>query len=240
MNEKDKLRKFQEFIDYDFKKEDLLLESLTTPQFGNEIGRSGYEFLETLGDAVIKVILILKLYQRNIHDPGEITKVKAGLEMNKALKEVANMMNLHEFIFKTEKQQVLETKIMADVFEAICGAIFLDGGYNFKLVEEKMIDPFFKDLNSIVKHSIISEKNELLEFLQERFKTSIIIDLEYEKRGYEHKPIWIAKNPKILDGQNQKELVKISRKLKSGKFNNKKEAEKDIYTKILEYLKINK
>lgn len=236
MNEKDKLRKFQEFISYKFNNEELLVESLTTPQLGNEIGRKSYEFLETLGDAVIKVIFILKLYKRSINDPGEITKIKAGLEMNEALKKVATTMNLHKFIFKNEKQQIKETRIMADVFEAICGAIFLDTNHNFKLVEEKMIDPFYEDFNSLIESSIISEKNELLEFLQDKFKTSIIIELEYHKSGFEHDPIWIARNPKIFDKQNQKQLIKISKTVKSGKFRNKKDAEKDIYAKILEYL----
>ncbi|MCK4380955.1 MAG: hypothetical protein KAW51_07415 [Candidatus Lokiarchaeota archaeon] len=77
----------------------------------------------------------------------------------------------------------------------------------------------------------------MLEFLQEKFKTSIIIELEYRKSGSEHDPIWIAKNPKILEKEKQIELLEISRKLKSGTFKNKKDAEKDIYAKILRYLK---
>ena len=155
MNEKDKLRKFQEFIDYEFKNEELLLESLTTPQLGNEIGKTSYEFLETLGDAVIKVIFILKLYRREIIDPGEITKVKAALESDKNLKKVAEPINLHEFIFKTEKQLVMGTRIMADVFEAICGAIFLDSNYDFKLVEEKMMKP----IESLIPFGVCSFRN---------------------------------------------------------------------------------
>ncbi|MFX1312092.1 MAG: ribonuclease III domain-containing protein [Promethearchaeota archaeon] len=233
---KDKMREFQEIINYRFQDETLLIQALTTPQLGNEIGKASYEFLETLGDAVIKVIFILKLYQMNINDPGEITKIKAGLEMNKALKQVANKINLSQFIFKTETQKVKGTRIMADVFEAICGAIFLDAHHDFTLVAEKMIDPFYEDFDLIIKSSIISEKNELLEFLQEQYKKPISIRLEYEKSGFDHDPIWIAKNPKIVDNQNQKELVKLSRSLKSGKFKNKKETEKDLYSKILEYL----
>ena len=236
MNEKDKLRKFQEFIDYEFKNEELLLESLTTPQLGNEIEKTSYEFLETLGDAVIKVIFILKLYRRGIIDPGEITKVKAALESDKNLKKVAESINLHDFIFKTEKQLVMGTRIMADVFEAICGAIFLDSNYDFKLVEEKMINPFYEDFDAIIGSSVVSEKNELLEFLQKKFKTSIIIKLKYVKSGPDHDLTWIAKNPKILGQENQKELIKIPKRIESARFSNKKDVDKDIYTKILKYL----
>jgi len=46
----------------------------------------------------------------------------------------------------------------------------------------------------------------------------------------------VAKNPKILDRNTQRELIKLPIKLKSNKFRNKKEVEKDIYAKILKYL----
>lgn len=234
--EKEKLSKFQEFINYEFRKEELLEHALTTPQLGNIIEKPSYEFLETLGDSVIKIIFILKLYRMGIKDSGEITKIKASLESDEALIKVAKQINLEEFIFKTEKQRIKDTRILADVFEAICGAIFLDSNYNLNLVEQKVIDPFYDDLDLVIQNSIISSKNVLLENLQESFKTSVVIDLEYEKSGFEHDPIWIAKNPRILEKTNQIELIKIPKKLKSSKFRNKKDAEKDIYAKILKYL----
>jgi len=99
-----------------------------------------------------------------------------------------------------------------------------------------MINPFYEDLNVIIQTSIISSKNVLLEFLQEKFKTSIIIELEYEKSGVEHNPFWIAKNPRILEQDSRKELVKIPRSLKSVICNSKKIADKDLYAKILKFL----
>ena len=112
---KDKLRDFQEFIDYKFQNEALLAQALTTPQLGNELGTANYEFFETLGDAVIKVIFILKLYRKGITDPGKITKIKASLESDKTLKKVANIMNLQEYIFKTDTQRIKGTRILADM-----------------------------------------------------------------------------------------------------------------------------
>ncbi|MFW9990051.1 MAG: ribonuclease III domain-containing protein [Candidatus Odinarchaeota archaeon] len=232
----DRLEEFQKIIKYEFNNEELLLEALTTPQMGNEIGKPHYEFLETLGDAIIKVIFILKLYYKGIKEPGEITKIKASLESDNALKKIAKKINLHEFIFKAEKQQVKDTKILADVFEAICGALFLDSDGNFNLVDHKLIKPFISDLDFLDQPSTISSKNTLLEFLQEKYKMPIMIELDYEKSGLEHDPIWKAKNPKIIDKQNQKTLITLSKNLKSDNFKNKKDAEKDIYAKILSYL----
>ncbi len=234
---KEKVRKFQEFINYKFKNEQLLVQSLTTPSLSNEIGEPSYEFLETLGDAVIKIIFILKLYRMGIKDSGEITKIKATLESDNALKTVAKKVNLEKFIFKTENQRVKGTRILADVFEAICGALFLDSNCDLNLVTQKIIDPFYEDLDNIIQDSMISSKNVLLELLQEKFKTNIIIKLEYEKSGFEHDPIWIARNPRILEKDSEKELIKIPRNLRSDKFSNKKDADKNLYAKILKHLK---
>lgn len=234
---KEKVRKFQEFIDYKFKNEQLLAQSLTTPSLSNEIGEPSYEFLETLGDAVIKIIFILKLYRMGITDSGEITKIKANLESDNALKKVAKKINLENFIFKAENQRVKDTRILADVFEAICGALFLDSNCNLNIVEQKVIDVFYEDFDYIIQDSMISSKNVLLEYLQEKFKISIVIKLEYEKSGFEHNPLWLAKNPRILEKDSEKELIKIPRNLKSDKFSNKKDADKNLYAKILKHLK---
>lgn len=237
ITKKEKIRKFQEFIHYKFKNENYLVQSLTTPRLANETGEVSYEFLETLGDAVIKLIFILKIYQKGVQDPGEITKKKSVFESDNALKDVANKINLQEFVLKSGKQQIEGTRILADVFEAICGAIFLDSSQNCNLVEEKMIIPFFEDFDLIMNKSPINIKSELLEFLQGKFKTSIKINLEYDESGLAHNPTWIARNPKILDTNIQKQLIDLPKNMVSSEFRNKPDAEKDIYLKILEYLK---
>lgn len=232
-----KIKKFQEFIGYKFKNVEYLINSLTTPMCANEIGKLSYEFLETLGDTVIKLIFILKIYHKGITDPAKITRLTAQLESDDTLKKVASIINLQKYIFKSGKQQIEGTKILADVFEAICGAIFLDSDRNLNVVEEKMITPFIKDFDLIIKNSILNIKNELLEFLQKEFKTEIKINLEYDKDGLEHNPIWIASNPKIFDLNTQRIIIDLPKNMVSGKFRNKLNTEKDIYFKILRYLK---
>ncbi len=236
-HKKDTITNFQELINYKFNNEALIVEALTTPLLANEIGKPSYEFLETLGDAVIKTILILKLYKKGIKDPGEITKIKAALECDNALKNIAIKMHLEKYILKTEKQRIEGTRILADIFEAICGGLFLDSKYDLELVEQKMISPFYEDLDLHIQKPMISSKNELLEFLQKKFKTNINIQLDYEKRGKEHKLIWIAKNPRVLEQNSQRELIKIPKSLKSAKYNSKKKADKDLYAKILNFFK---
>ena len=59
---------------------------------------------------------------------------------------------------------------------------------------------------------------------------------EFENKGPEHAPKWIAKNPKILDNMNQL-LIPLKKGIKSSECKTKKEAEQEIYLKILKILK---
>ena len=234
--QRDKLEEFQELIEYEFKNEELLIQSLTTPQLGNELGKPHYDFLETLGDAVIKIIFILKLSALGLKDPGTITKRKAKLESDNNLIEIANKLGLAGYIYKAANQNIKNTRVLADVFESICGGIFLDSNWNLSIVKKKMIDPFFRDLDIVASNSIISSKNALLEYLQKKYKTNITIKLEYEKSGPENNLIWIAKNPKFYINEDAIKLNNIPNSLKSNRVKSKQEAEKDIYFKILKNL----
>ena len=229
------LGQFQDFISYRFNEPEILLQALTTPQFANEKKLLHYQILETLGDAIIKLILSLKLYNTGEVDPGELTKTKQHLEDNQTFQKIAEEMELCKYIFSSKKQKVKDTSILADVFEAICGAIFLDSGNNLQVVEKIIIDRFFTDWESLIKESPHLYKNQLLEYLQNKFKITPTIKFDYEKLGSDNDTRWIAKNPEIV-GINQKELIKVPNYLKSEKFRKIKDAEKNISLKILKYL----
>ncbi len=231
----DILNQFQSFIDYRFNNQKLLLQALTTPQFANERGILHYQILETLGDAVVKLIFSLKIYNRGEVDPGRLTKIKQHLEDNQTFQKVGKEMELWNFIFSAKGQGVKDTLILADVFEAICGAIFIDSGNNLQVVEKIIIDRFIIDWESLIKESPHLYKNQLLEYLQNKFKITPTIKLDYEKLGPDDNTRWIAKNPEIVDNE-QKILIRVPNYLKSEKFKTKLEAEKNISLKILKYL----
>ncbi|MBN1800464.1 MAG: ribonuclease III family protein [Candidatus Lokiarchaeota archaeon] len=231
------LSKFQELIKYKFKQEELLKEALTTPQLANEIGINDYNFLETLGDAVLKIIFITKLYNdgKGIRDPGTITKIKQKLENDNILRKIAlEKMNLDKFIFKSEKQKIKNTKVLADVFEAICGALYLDSGRNINLVEKKIVNRFYTDYSSIISSSKIFIKNELIEYLQKKFRITPRILCEYENLGTDNEPKWVAKNPKIFPEDLK---ITLPKDLISKKSSSIGGADQDIYEKILMYLR---
>jgi ribonuclease-3 len=231
----DLLGQFQDFINYRFNNPKMLLQALTTPQFANENRILHYQILETLGDAVIKLIFSLKLYNKEEVDPGRLTKAKQHLEDNITFQRVATEMRLWKFILSSKKQRVKDTLILADVFEAICGAIFIDSGNNLQVVEKIIIDRFITDWESLIKESPHLSKNQLLEYLQNKYKITPTIRCDYEKLGPDNDARWIAKNPEILDG-DQKKLVYLPNHLKSEVFKTHKDAEKNISMKILKYL----
>ncbi|MHA1239166.1 MAG: ribonuclease III domain-containing protein [Promethearchaeota archaeon] len=231
----DILNQFQDFINYRFNKPEILLQALTTSQFANENKISSYQILETLGDAVIKLIISLKLYSIGEIDPGNLTKAKLRLEDNQTFHKIAMGMELWKYIFSSKKQRVKDSSILADVFEAICGAIFIDSGNNLQVVERIIIDRFITEWESLMKESPHLYKNQLLEYLQNKFKTTPTIKYDFEKLGPDNDARWIAKNPVIVDIY-QKELIKVPNNLKSKRFKTKIEAEKNISLKILKYL----
>lgn len=231
----DKLNRFQALISYQFKNPKILLQALTTPQYGNENKLPHYDILETLGDAVIKLIFSLKLYNKGEDDPGNLTKIKQRLEDNRTFSKVANEMKLWRYVFASSKQKIEGTSILAEVFEAICGAIYIDSGNNLKIVEQIMIDKYFYDWDSMIKDSPHLYKNQLLEYLQDLFKTTPKLKFEYEELGPVNDSRWIIKNPKILD-QNQNTIIELPITLRSEEFRRKKDAEKDLSLKILKYL----
>jgi dsRNA-specific ribonuclease len=235
LNIDDKLKEFQKYIAYNFNNSDILLQALTTPQYGNEIGEPHYEILETLGDAVIKLIFSLKLFNKGLSNPEELTKTKQCLENNQTFIKIAKKMKLGKFILASKNQEVDDTLILADVFEALCGAIFIDSKNDLRIVEQKIINRFFDDWENYLEDNITFSKNKLLEFLQNRFKLTPIIKYQYESKGPQHKLQWIAKNPKILS-QDNKEIISLPKKLKSKKFNTKKDAEQNLSSLILNYL----
>lgn len=122
-------------IGYSFSDPGLLKLALTHSSFANENKKSvGYnERLEFLGDAVLQVIVSEKLYNDHPRMPeGQMSRVRAALVCEDALAGYSGRLSLGEYLFlgKGEEHNGGRTRpsILADAFEALTGAIFLDGG----------------------------------------------------------------------------------------------------------------
>ena len=120
-----------------FINKDLLLQALTHRSYLNEnpdfaLGHN--ERLEFLGDAVLELIVTEELYARFPDKPeGELTSFRAALVNSNMLAEVASLINVNDFLLlsRGEAKDTGRARqyILANAFEAIIGAVYLDQKY---------------------------------------------------------------------------------------------------------------
>ena len=122
-------------IGYTFKNRKLLKIALTHSSFANESGGKfvSYERLEFLGDSVLGIITSDYIFRTFPHLPeGELTKLRATLVCEKQLCVFSQELGLKKFnkLSRGERHCMGQNRpsILADVFEAICAAIYLDSG----------------------------------------------------------------------------------------------------------------
>jgi ribonuclease-3 len=123
-----------EAIAYSFQRIDLLRTALTHSSFANEKACAHNERLEFLGDAVLELVVSAELYRRFPEvAEGMLTKLRSRLVSMPHLAEAAKSLELDRYLFlgKGEENQGGRRRdsLLADAFEALLGAVFLDGGF---------------------------------------------------------------------------------------------------------------
>ena len=154
--------------------EKLYIRALTHTSYANEENVESYERLEYLGDAVLELIISEYLYKNTSKEEGEMTKLRSHYVCENALYEYSIRLGLNEDLLlghgEEESGGRLRKTIVADIFEAFLGALYLDKGLeearNFiyknviPLIENKAID-FFSDYKSILQELVQTDKRSL-------------------------------------------------------------------------------
>ena len=145
----------EEKLGYKFKNIDLLKNALTHSSYANEVrgGFSSNERLEFLGDSVLSIIVSDYIYRHYRSLPeGELTKLRASLVCEKSLCTFSRELELGKYLMLGKGEDKgggrERDSILADAFEAVLAAIYLDGGMepakrhvmNFVLRELKHTD----------------------------------------------------------------------------------------------------
>jgi len=163
---------FQNRLAYNFRDEHLLRLALTHPSVAHESGKEiqHNQRLEFLGDSVLSLVLSQQLYDKFPDaDEGTLTKSRAKLVNATSLAEHAHKLNLGAYLILSRGEENSggreRTSTLADAFEALLGAIFLDGGFdgarNFILRE------FQNEIGELnLSDGIENPKGELQELLQ--------------------------------------------------------------------------
>lgn len=131
----------------DVNDEDIYVNALTHSSYANENQTEKNEKLEFLGDAVIELLMSDYLYSQHLADEGELTKRRAQAVCEEALVIYADKINLKHYIRlgRGELAKGANDSMVADAFEALFGATFLDLG--FKKVEglfKRIVVPHLK------------------------------------------------------------------------------------------------
>ena len=131
MKELVNLAEVEKIIGYNFKTKKLLIRALTHSSYSNEHRVESNERLEFLGDAIIEFIITEKLYKEFKGKEGDLSKTRAMIVSEKPLAEAVDRLGLDKYLIKGvgESRNTTQSKaIKCDMFEAICGAIYIDSG----------------------------------------------------------------------------------------------------------------
>ena len=164
----------QKRLAYNFCDENLLRLALTHPSVAHESGVASEhnQRLEFLGDAVLQLILTRELYEKfPAADEGALTKARAKLVNASALAIHARALELGSHLILSRGEENTggreRASALADAFEALLGAIFLDGG--FEAARAFVLREFATDFTALAEGTDFQNpKGELQELLQSR------------------------------------------------------------------------
>jgi len=186
----------EEKIGYKFRDKNLLKEALTHRSYLNENPAWGLphnERLEFLGDAALELAVTEELFNRYPEkEEGFLTSVRAALVNYLMLAEIARRINLEDFILlsRGEAKDTGRARdvILANAMEAVIGAIYLDGGYQFA---RQFINKFvLAHLEEVIQKGLYKDPKSLL---QEKAQADFKITPTYKvlaEEGPDHKKVF--------------------------------------------------
>jgi ribonuclease-3 len=133
LTEAEILEECQNTIGYRFRRLELLRASLTHTS-GADTRLASNERLEFLGDAVLGLVTCEQLYLRfPEYQEGDLTKIKSAVVSRRTCARLSRVLNLGDYLFlgrgmHVHQHGVMPGNLLADVYESLVGAIYLDGG----------------------------------------------------------------------------------------------------------------
>lgn len=166
------IKKIESAIRYHFKDPSVLLRSLKHRSYSQSVDGNvnlSNERLEFLGDSVLNLVVSHYFFTENPNfQEGDLTKLRSNLVNKKSAAIAGKKIGLDRFILLNDLEENAggrnRTSIIADAFEAVIGAIFLDGGY--KASEDFIKKTIFEDQDIFFDIEQTNYKSHLLELVQ--------------------------------------------------------------------------
>ena len=199
MNPLEALRKnlepVEEKLGYVFENKDLLILSLIHRSFLNEYREMGLqhnERLEFLGDSVLGLVVADYLYHRLPTFPeGHLSQLRSKLVDAQSCAQYVLKLGLPDFILLGRGEKISEGKakvsILADVFEAVVGAIYIDGGLS--IAKSFLLCHFEGEIEGIIGSPPRNYKAELQDYSQRKFQKPPMYKV-VEEKGPDHAKVF--------------------------------------------------
>ncbi|NLT10609.1 MAG: ribonuclease III [Ruminococcus sp.] len=174
------IEKLEKTIGYTFKDKQLIHQALSHSSYANEKKHFGgsNERLEFLGDSVLSIVVSDYLYKNLNVAEGELTKLRASLVCEKSLHIFAQQIELGNYLLLGKGEENTggreRPSILADAFEAVIAAIYLDGGIeaaakhilrfmpdDIKLTQK----PVFSDFKTVLQEIVQKNPEEKVEYV---------------------------------------------------------------------------
>ena len=221
------MKPLEENLRYEFKNKKLLINALTHSSYANEArdGVSSNERLEFLGDSVLSIVVSEYIYKEFNNLPeGELTKLRASLVCEKSLCQFSRELELGKYLrlgkgeYKGGGRE--RDSILADAFEAVLAAMYLDGGFN---VAKNHVMRFIKNELKHTDDEVFKDyKTALQEIIQKNPEESVTYILTKET-GPDHDKVFevevrlnsntigkgIGKNKKQAEQSAAKEALRL-------------------------------
>lgn len=183
-----KLQELQKVIGYQFNNSELLKQAMTHSSFANEnrnIEIHDNERLEFLGDAILDLIISEYLFKKYDKLPeGDLSKIRASIVCEASLARMSSEINLGDYILLGKGEEMTggrqRSSILADTFEAVTGAIFVDGA--FEDVRNFITSTLVKQIDHIAVEDLYTDYKTLL---QENIQKESTLPIHYEVVGEE-------------------------------------------------------
>lgn len=151
-----------------FKNIDLLQQAVTHRSYLNEHRKyrlDHNERLEFLGDAVLELVITEYLYKKYPNPEGELTSWRSALVNGETLAKIASQLDTEKYLQMSKGEAKDKGRarnyLLANAFEAIIGAIYLDQGY--KAAQKFILDNIAVNLEEVLKEGTYVDPKSLFQ-----------------------------------------------------------------------------
>lgn len=194
------VRELEEKIGYVFVNKEYLERALTHSSYSNEQGAKNHhlmcnERLEFLGDSVLSLVTSEYLFGTYKDCPeGDLTRIRADLVCERALSKYSEKIGLGDYLKLgkgEDKNNGRRNKsIIADAFEALLAAMYMDAGEQSKETVSAFLLPFIKDELETMTFGVLGDNKTLLQQFVQQSEGDMLEYVTVDEKGPDHQKIF--------------------------------------------------